>query len=164
MAARGTEFTETMTGSVRLPGEDRDRPARLDLAVRTDTLLLPHRTTEGRLTGRVRIAGWADDPAARGTLEISPLARRRIRYRIDFTADGRRHHVDGWKSVSPLRPLTSLTVLPFTLLTDAAPAGRGTVRFPLATALLPFLASFRFPRAGEAGSLVGAAHAEVGDR
>lgn len=55
--------------------------------------------------------------------------------------------LDGWKSVSPARPLTSMTVLPFTLYEDGERVGEGTLRFPLTTGLLPFLASFRFPRA-----------------
>ncbi|MET8681543.1 hypothetical protein ABZW18_29170 [Streptomyces sp. NPDC004647] len=147
MNGRETVFSETMTGSVRLAGESEPRAVRLDLTVRTDGVLLPHRSTEGRATGRIRIAGWADDPHVRGELEISPLARRRIRYRLDFTAQGG-YTLDGWKSVSLLRPVASLTVLPFTLLVDGVEAGQGTLRFP-ATGLLPFLASFRFPRPQE---------------
>ncbi|MFJ5547484.1 hypothetical protein [Streptomyces sp. NPDC093225] len=137
----------------------------------------PLGTTPARLTGRVRIRGWADDPDATGELEISPLARRRIRYRLHFTAaDGRALTLDGWKSITPGRPVRSMTVLPFTLYErhgaapehDATPSeagpetptptptpneatpgrriGTGSLRFPLATGLLPFLASFRFPR------------------
>ncbi|MDQ0846093.1 hypothetical protein QFZ68_005773 [Streptomyces sp. V1I6] len=101
-----------MVGSVRLAGESGTRAMRLDLAVRAEQLMLLHRTTVGTLTGRVRIAGLADDRDVRGELEISPIARRRIRYRLDFTADGRRHSFDGWKSVSALRPVKSMTVLP----------------------------------------------------
>ncbi|WP_371495380.1 hypothetical protein OG871_07920 [Kitasatospora sp. NBC_00374] len=147
---RGTAFDESMVGTVRLAGEARDRPIRLDLAVRADRILLPHRTTDATLTGRVRIAGLADDPGAAGELEISPLARRRIRYRLDLTADGRRLTLHGWKSVTARRPLASMTVLPFTLSEDGAEVGRGTLRFPLATALPPFLASWRFPRREDA--------------
>ncbi|MYW45447.1 hypothetical protein [Streptomyces sp. SID161] len=147
MTARGTLFRETMRGRVRLAGEAADRPVRLDLLARCDGLLLPHRTTRARLTGRVRIAGRADDPRITGELEISPLARRRIRYRLGFDLEGRRLLLDGWKSVSATRPLTSLTVLPYTLYEDGAPVGAGTLRFPLVTGLLPFLAGFRFPRA-----------------
>ncbi|MGW1895455.1 hypothetical protein ACWCP6_35220 [Streptomyces sp. NPDC002004] len=144
---RGTVFRETMTGTVRLHGDGRTRRVRLDLGVEADRVLRLLGTTCAGATGRVRIAGFADDPAAGGELEISPLARRRIRYRITFTADGRRFTLDGWKSVTPRRPLTSMTVLPFTLYdASGAPAGEGTLRFPLATGIVPFLASFRFPR------------------
>ncbi|GGU92519.1 hypothetical protein GCM10010260_29000 [Streptomyces filipinensis] len=146
MSPRGTVFRETMLGRVRLAGEENDRPVRLDLVARADRVLLPHRTTRARLTGRIRIAGRADDSGIEGELEISPLARRRIRYRAGFDLDGRRLLLDGWKSVSFTRPLTSMTVLPYTLYEDGARAGAGTLRFPLATGLLPFLAGFRFPR------------------
>ncbi|MGW4600747.1 hypothetical protein ACWEOA_36530 [Streptomyces sp. NPDC004457] len=147
MTVRGAVFRETMLGRVRLAGDRADRPVRLDLLARADSLMLPHRTTLARLTGRVRIAGRADDPSAEGELEISPVAHRRIRYRLGFDLDGRRMLLDGWKSVSFRHPLSSMTVLPYTLYEDGARVGEGTLRFPLATGLLPFLAGFRFPRA-----------------
>lgn len=147
MSSHGTVFKETMLGRVRLADEDGDRPVRLDLLARADAVLLPHRTTRAHVSGRVRIAGRADDAEAEGELEIAPLSRRRIRYRITFAMEGRRLTLDGWKSVSPKRPLASLTVLPYTLYEDGDRVGEGTLRFPLATGLLPFLASFRFPRA-----------------
>lgn len=146
MTSRGTTFQETMLGSVRLSDEERDRPLRLDLQARTDRILLPHRTTRARVTGRVRIAGRADDQGAEGELEISPLARRRIRYRVTFTMEGRKLTLDGWKSVSARRPIASMTVLPYTLYEDGERIGEGILRFPLATGLVPFLSSFRFPR------------------
>ncbi|MER5664529.1 hypothetical protein [Streptomyces mirabilis] len=147
MSSHGTVFKETMLGRVRLADEDGDRPVRLDLLARADAVLLPHRTTRAHVSGRVRIAGRADDAEAEGELEIAPLSRRRIRYRITFAMEGRRLTLDGWKSVSPRRPLASLTVLPYTLYEDGDRVGEGTLRFPVATGLLPFLASFRFPRA-----------------
>jgi hypothetical protein len=143
---RGTAFRESMIGSIRLDGEDHTRSVRLDLRVTADRVLRPLGTTQARAEGRVRIGGWADDPGAAGELEISPLARHRIRYRISFTAAGRRLTLDGWKSVTPRRPLASMTRLPFTLYEDGARAGTGALRFPLASGLAPFLASFRFPR------------------
>jgi hypothetical protein len=146
---RGTVFTETLLGTVRLDSGPAPRRIRLDLRAEADEVLRPHRTTRARLTGRIRIAGFADDPRATGELEISPLARRRIRYRLSFTTGGRAVTLDGWKSVTPRRPVTSMTVLPFTLYEDGARAGRGTLRFPLATGLAPFLLSFRFPRRRE---------------
>ncbi|MFR0354819.1 hypothetical protein [Streptomyces sediminimaris] len=143
---RGTAFTETMLGTVRLDAGDRVRRIRLELRAESDEVLRPHRTTRARIAGRVRISGLAAGPEATGELEISPLARRRIRYRLSFTADGRPFTLDGWKSVIPRHPVKSMTVLPFTLYEDGARAGEGTLRFPVATALAPFLLSFRFPR------------------
>ncbi|MFG3172628.1 hypothetical protein [Streptomyces sp. NPDC048200] len=143
---RGTVFTETMLGTVRLDGDPGERRMRLDLRADADRVLLPHRTTNARLTGRVRVVGHTDDPDATGELEISPIARRRIRYRLAFTLDGRRLTLDGWKSVTPRHPFTSMTVLPFTLYDGEARAGEGVLRFPAATGLAPFLLGFRFPR------------------
>ncbi|PTM93278.1 hypothetical protein [Streptomyces sp. VMFN-G11Ma] len=147
---RGTTFTETMLGTVRLDAGDPVRRIRLDLRAECEEILRPHRTTRARVHGRLRIAGLADDPDATGELEISPLARRRIRYRLTFTADGRSFTLDGWKSVSPRHPVRSMTVLPFTLYEDGARAGQGTLRFPVTTGLAPFLLSFRFPRREDA--------------
>ncbi|MFH8484937.1 hypothetical protein [Streptomyces longisporoflavus] len=158
MSPRGTRFAETMLGTARLEGDGSVRRARLDLRVSADTVLRPRGTTEARLAGRIRIAGWADDAHAAGRLEISPLARRRIRYRLAFTAGGRRLTLDGWKSITPLRPVRSMTVLPFTLYETGEkgerPVGSGTLRFPLAGGLLPFLASFRFPRREDGAPLM----------
>ncbi|MGW6056676.1 hypothetical protein [Streptomyces sp. NPDC055189] len=150
MSPRGTQFAETMLGTARLDGDGSDRRTRLDLRVSADTVLRPLGTTRARLAGRIRIAGWADDAHAPGDLEISPLARRRIRYRLTFIARGRRLTLDGWKSITPLHPVRSMTVLPFTLYEthegEERPIGSGTLRFPLAGGLAAFLLSFRFPR------------------
>ncbi|MGW0211532.1 hypothetical protein ACWDZ8_39380 [Streptomyces sp. NPDC003233] len=150
-AARRTRFSETMLGTLTLDDEDRTRRIRLDLNVSADRVLRLLGTTPARATGRIRITGWADDPYLQGELEISPLVRHRIRYRITFTADGRPLTLDGWKSVTPRRPVASMTVLPYTLYDDGGRIGTGTLRFPLGTQLLPFLASFRFPRREEPG-------------
>ncbi|MFC8131979.1 hypothetical protein [Streptomyces sp. NPDC057302] len=158
MSRRGTRFAETMLGTARLEADGTDRRARLDLRVGADSVLRPLGTTEASLTGRIRIAGWADDAHAVGELEISPLARRRIRYRLTFTAEGRRLTLDGWKSITPLRPVRSMTVLPFTLYEtyedEVRPVGAGTLRFPLAGGLAPFLMSFRFPRREDGAPLM----------
>ncbi|WP_265559697.1 hypothetical protein [Streptomyces hygroscopicus] len=146
MSTRGTAFAETMLGTLLLPGKTEPRRVRLDLTVRAEQVLAPHRTTNARVSGRVRIQGLADDPDATGEMEISPIARRRILYRVRFTAAGRRHLLMGWKSVSLRRPLTSMTVLPYGVYVDGQQVGHGTLRFPLASRLVPFLRSWRFPR------------------
>ncbi|MFI1538259.1 hypothetical protein [Streptomyces anandii] len=143
---RGTSFTETLYGTLRLGADGRDRRVRLDLRAEADEVLRPHRTTTARLSGRLRIAGSGESPDVVGELEISPLARRRIRYRLSFRLGGRSLALDGWKSVTWRHPVTSMTVLPFTLYEEGAGVGAGTLRFPLTTGLLPFLLGFRFPR------------------
>ncbi|MFD8952007.1 hypothetical protein ACFV0B_24505 [Streptomyces xanthophaeus] len=153
--ARTTTFSETMTGQIRLAAADgatTEHPVRLELDVRACTVLNPRRTVRARATGRLHIDDRLHDMPVTGTLEIAPLSRRRIAYSLEFTADGTTHRLDGWKSISLGRPLRSMTVLPFTLTRwDAESerhdvAGTGVMRFRTARSLLPFLASFRFPR------------------
>ncbi|MFD9001428.1 hypothetical protein ACFV0T_10725 [Streptomyces sp. NPDC059582] len=133
-----------MYGTVELAGTEGARPIRVDLVVSSDALVTPHRTTHAKAAGRVRIPDCADDSAATGEMDISPLARRRIDYRLQFRSQDRTLTLRGWKSVSVRRPWTSMTVLPFTLYDGDAVVGRGTLRFPLAQ-LAPFLKSWRFP-------------------
>lgn len=151
--SRGTEFHETMAGTVRFTEGGRVLPVRMDLRASADRVLRPLGPTTARGRGRIRVRGFADDPSATGELEISPLSARRIRYRLAFTADGRDLVLDGWKSVTPRHPVRSMTVLPFTLLEDGRPIATGTLRFRLATSLLPFLAGFRFPRREDPAAL-----------
>ncbi|MCP9971892.1 hypothetical protein LUX57_48100 [Actinomadura madurae] len=105
-----------MEGVLRVAGEDTERPMRLELVATLPEVLRPWGDVEGELTGRVHIPGWADDRAAVGTLRVAPIAARRIRYTLEFTADdGRRMRLDGWKTVSARRPVRSMTVLPLTV-------------------------------------------------
>lgn len=156
-ARRGTTFDEVMEGFVRLSGESRPRTARLALHAEADTLLRPLGSTTARVDGRLTVEGWARDGQVSGSLEIAPVAARRIRYRLTFTADdGEEYLLDGWKSVTPLRPLRSMTTLPFALRPAAArgcgtPVGEGVLRFRAARDLLPFLAGWRFPQAVPTG-------------
>ncbi|MEV4008403.1 hypothetical protein [Actinomadura sp. NPDC049753] len=147
MSARRTVFAEVMEGSLRLAGEDRDRPMRLELTADLPGVLRPWGDAEGALTGRVRVPGWADDPAASGRLRVAPMAARRIRYTLGFTAgDGRRLRLDGWKTVSPRRPVRSMTFLPLTVTgEDGAVVGEARLRFDLRRDLARFLGGFRFP-------------------
>ncbi|MFJ4429084.1 hypothetical protein [Streptomyces bobili] len=154
MSTHGTSFGETMLGTVRLDEQDQPRRMQLDLRVTADRVLRPWGTTEARATGRVRIAGLADDSGASGELEISPLARRRIRYRLSFNVNGRCLTLHGRKSVSLHRPVRSMTVMPFTLYERGVRIGDGTLTVPVATGLVPLLASFRFPRVVAPGELM----------
>ncbi|GAA0555757.1 hypothetical protein [Actinomadura livida] len=145
--ARRTTFDEVMEGAFRLAGEDRDRPMRLDLSIDLPGVLRPWSDTEGALTGHVRVPGWADDHSAAGRLRVAPLTARRIRYTMDFTGrDGRRLHLDGWKSIDPRRPVRSMTTLPVTVTgEDGTVAGEGLLRFDLRRDLARFIAGARFP-------------------
>jgi len=149
MSPRHTAFKETMEGTIRIAGEDEDRPIRLDLTVRLPELLRPRSDVEGPMSGRVHVPGWADDTGASGTLHVAPLTARRIRYRLAFTAaDGRCLRFDGWKSVDLRHPLRTMTTLPATITDeDGVVVGEARLRFWIRRDLLRMLASFRLPRA-----------------
>jgi len=155
-----TSFREVMAGWIRLAGESSRRPFRLELAVVAPGRLPPWGTTDATVTGRVSAPGWADDPGASGTMEISPLERRRIRYRLGFVAaDGRRLHLDGWKSVTLRHPVRSMTVLPATVTDSGGTVvGEARLRFDVSRDLLRFLRSFRHSdeRPAEQGAEQGA--------
>jgi hypothetical protein len=138
-----TTFHEVMAGTVRLDGHE--RPMRLELGVDLPEVFRPWGDTSGTLCGRIEVPGWADDRCARGTLRVAPIAARRIRYRLDFTAgDGRPLHLDGWKSISYRRPLRSMTHLPATITDDAgAVVGEARLRFDARHDLAGFLMGFR---------------------
>lgn len=133
VSVRSTRFAEVMAGAFRLAGEGRERPMRLELSADLPGVLRRWGDTEGGLTGRVHVPGWADDHAATGRLRVAPLAARRIRYTMDFTAeDGRRLRLDGWKSVAPRHPVRSMTSLPVTVTdADGAVVGDALLRFDL---------------------------------
>ncbi|MFD0687149.1 hypothetical protein [Actinomadura fibrosa] len=169
MSARRTTFSEVMEGTLRLAGRPDaagrpsapDRPSaagrpdapggmlpiRLDLDADLPGVLRPWGDAEGGLTGRVTVPGWATGAAASGRLRVAPVAARRIRYTLDFTADdGRRLRLDGWKSVTPRRPVRSMTLLPATVTDeDGTVVGEARLRFRVRRDLVRFLAGFRFP-------------------
>ncbi|GGQ48597.1 hypothetical protein [Couchioplanes azureus] len=137
-----------MTGTVRLRGETAERPLRLTLRFTAPGALHPLADLKAEATGRVQVTGFADDPAAAGTMEIAPLRGGRIGYRLAFTArDGRRLWLDGAKAVTVRRPLASMTRLDARLLdAGGTVVGQARLVFDLRRELLPFLASMRLRR------------------
>jgi hypothetical protein len=156
---RHTTFDEVMAGTVRFGRGS--LPMRLELGADLPEVLRPWGDTEGALRGRVLVPGWADDAAATGTLRVAPLAARRIRYRLTFTtAEGRRVHLDGWKSISYRRPVRSMTYLPATLTDDEGRViGEARLHFDVRHDLAGFLAGLRLRRgpdgAGRVEDLLG---------
>ncbi|GAB1640869.1 hypothetical protein [Krasilnikovia sp. MM14-A1259] len=143
-----TTLREAMTGTVRLTGEDTERPIRLALRVTAPGALHPLADLHAEAAGRVEVPGFADDAAATGSMQIAPLRSGRIGYRLAFTAlDGRKLWLDGGKAVTVRRPLYSMTRLSARLL-DAAGTVVGEARlvFDLRSELLPFLLSMRMRR------------------
>ena len=119
MRRLGFAVREVMEGSLQRPGENFDRPFRFDLLVVFPTLLAGITDAPGRAEGTVRIDGLARDVPAAGTLVLSPLRKRRVRYTFDFDADdGRRYRFDGWKTIRGWRVRRSWTVLPGNVYDD----------------------------------------------
>ena len=143
-----TNFSEVMAGPCDLRGSGERRACRLELDVDVPEVLGPRADVRAGLRGRVVISGLADDRRATGDLHIAPLTRRRIRYRLDFTdLDGRRLHLDGWKSVSYLRPVRSMTTLPVTVTDESgAIVAEAVLRFHVGRHLGRMLRSLRLSR------------------
>lgn len=143
-----TTMREVMTGAVRLSGEAVERPITLALRFTAPGGLHPLADVRAEATGRVHVEGFADDPAATGSMEIAPLRAGRIGYRLAFTAlDGRRLWLDGGKAVTVRRPLVSMTRLRARLLdAEGAVVGDARLLFDLRRDLLPFLFSMRLRR------------------
>lgn len=145
-----TTFSEVMTGWVvsrAAPAPER-AGCQLDLDVDIPELLRPLADVRAAMRGQVRIEGLADDPHATGEMHIAPFTRRRIRYTLDFAAsDGTPLRLDGWKSVSYARLLSSMTTLPATV-TDSSGrvVAEVVVRFHIGRHLPAMLRSFRLRR------------------
>jgi hypothetical protein len=137
-------FSEAMVGTWTPEGGGAATLLRFDVVAEMPSLLRPFGTVEGRLTGIVRAAGLATEAAAVGTIEVSPVEHRRIRYTLEFAGDdGRPLRLDGWKSIRWLRPLSTWTTLPSTIYdADGQTVGTSLTRFPLGDTLR-FLGSMR---------------------
>lgn len=140
-----TTFTEVMAGPIRLAGEEQERLLRLELAVTAPGWLRLWTDTVAHMEGRAVCRGWAED-AVEGSMRIAPIAARQIRYSCSFTtADGRRMHLDGWKSISYRHPQRSMTTLPVTVVDDEGGlVAEGVLRFDARRDLVSFLRGFRY--------------------
>jgi hypothetical protein len=147
----GFSFREMMEGTAQRDGERFDRPFRFDFDVRAPRLLGFFRTVVGEAKGRVRLDGLAKDAQAKGTLELSPFAQKRIRYQFQFQADdGRGYRFDGHKTIDMLKPLAAWTTLPGTIFdSDGRAWGTATLRFSFQRHFAPLLSSFRIVRHAE---------------
>ena len=95
---RGITFREVMDGSFTRDGTA--HPCRLILRVSGPTILLFPFGWKGEADGRVHIGGFVEDAETRGSLEISTLVKRRIRYAFEFAGpQGERLRFDGIKKI-----------------------------------------------------------------
>ena len=148
-------FREKMEGTVQRAGERFDRPFRFEFDVHAPSVLGFATTAVGACTGTVRIDGLAKDVPASGRLELSPVAKKTIRYVFDFTGDdGKKYRFDGQKKTTLRRHLVGWTTLPGKVYdAEGAVWGDALLRFSLARDLRKLLRSFKVgPRAAVAGA------------
>jgi hypothetical protein len=139
-------FREKMEGSVQRVGERFDRPFRFEFDVRAPTVLGFVTTAVGKCTGTVRIDGLAKNVPAVGRIELSPLARKTVRYVFDFTGDdGKPYSFDGSKTVTWRRHLVGWTTLPGHVYDESGNVwGDALLRFSLRRDLRKLMGSFAF--------------------
>lgn len=142
-----TSFGEVMAGTWRRSHEDPPGPFRFQAKVVLPRLLTPFRTVTGHLSGEVHAPGLSEGGSLTGTIEISILPDRRIRYTFAFVGDdGRTYLADGWKSLEPRHVLRSFSTLPLTVTDEAGTVvGTADTRFRWRT-LPSFLGSVRIVR------------------
>jgi hypothetical protein len=144
-------FNEAMSGTWQPGAPDGAHPGggpiRFDVVAEMPELLRLFGTVTGRLSGTLSAAGLADHVAATGTMEVSPVQHRRIRYTLDFTGDdGTAYRFDGWKSIEWTRLLSTWTTLPGTITgPDDQTVGTALLRFAWRDAPL-LVASVRLRR------------------
>lgn len=137
-------FTETMSGTWQRSGSEEMLPMTFTVRVETSGRMRAFGTVAGKLDGTISVEGLASDAVAKGSIEMSPIEHRRIRYLLDFDGhDGRAYHFDGWKSIDWLHARKSWTTLPGTI-TDASGDVVGVATLYFAVGDLPkFLTSMR---------------------
>ena len=146
MRLGGFQFQETMSGTYTLTGAaDAPRRVALKTQVTAPDAVRHLRDGMAELSGTLEMEGFADDVPLAGTIEISPLRKRLIRYEFSFVGnDGRPYRFAGQKDIRFLDLIGSLTNLPAALFDQAGKEiGQARVKFDLLSDLLPMLVSFR---------------------
>jgi hypothetical protein len=141
----GFEFHETLSGSFRLRGDDRDRPLSFTLRARSSRFGKLLRRREVEIEGAIDAEGFAAHRRLRGTLGLDAPAKRTLLYAFCFTAnDGQAYRFEGKRTLVPARMVESITVLPGEFV-DAAGAvvAEALLRFDLRSDLVRFVRSFR---------------------
>jgi hypothetical protein len=143
----GFSFREVMEGTLERDGERFDRPFRFEFDVRVPELFFMFRTVEGRAVGDATIDGLAKHARAEGTIELSPVVKRRLHYKFTFDVAGERYRFDGFKSIRWTDPLRTWTTLPGTVYApDGSVYGKAVLRFVFRRHLEGLVKSLRLLR------------------
>ena len=139
-------FHEVMEGVLQMPSERFDRAFRFELDVDIPRCeRAAWSSAVGTAKGQVWIDGIAKGAPAEGTLEMSPIRKRRLRYAFDFEVDGKKHSFDGHKTLSMRRPVHGWTTLPGKVFgPDGKELASAVLKFHLRRDLASLVRSFRF--------------------
>jgi hypothetical protein len=139
-------FREKMSGSYwRLDAPTDERALSLAFEARVDDLTEFVKTRTWTLAGTIDVEGLARKRELAGTLRFALIDERRVPYRFVFRGDdGRRYELSGQKEWTGLAPVSSMTLLPATLLDDQdEELARATLRFDVRADGVEWLKSFR---------------------
>jgi len=144
----GLEFAETMSGTYLRSDETEactPHPLSFSARVRIHSLVDYMRTHKASIRGEIYAPGLADVAPIHGSMVISPVVRRLIRYDFGFTGDdGNPYRFHGEKTLTAWRFLRALTVLPAQIFDGTGTCiARCNTRFHLRSDLLPMLRSVR---------------------
>jgi len=141
-------FHEVMEGVLTKPNERFDRAFRFEFDVEIPRCeRAAWSIAIGDAVGRVWIDGACDGAVAKGTLEMSPIRKRRLRYAFDFEIAGKKHHFDGYKTLSLRRPIHGWTTLPGKVVgPDGEEVASALLKFHLRRDLFDLVRSFRAAR------------------
>jgi hypothetical protein len=108
------------------------------------------RTRTWTLAGTIDAEGLARGREVEGTLRFALIQERRLPYRFAFRGDdGCRYELSGQKEWTSLAPVTSLTLLPATLVDHrGGEVARATLRFDLRADVVDWVKSFRLSLGG----------------
>ncbi len=139
-------FHEVMEGSLRRLNETRTQRFTFSIDAAIPHTLQMVRETTATVRGSLWIQGAATAVPVEGTLEMSPLKKRRLRYRLSWQSDdGKQYRFDGWKTLRYLRLLSSWTTLPGAVYdADGRVWASAELKFSLRRQLPRLLASIRF--------------------
>jgi hypothetical protein len=139
-------FRERMSGSYWLLDSPTDeRAITLTFEARAADVGEFLRTRTCALAGTIDAEGLAHRRDVEGTLRFALIEERRVPYRFAFRGDdGSRYELSGQKEWTSLAPVSSMTLLPATLLDQRGQElARATLRFDLRADWVDWMKSFR---------------------
>ncbi len=139
-------FRERMSGSYwLLESPTEERALALSFEAHADDVADFLRTRTWALAGTIEAEGLARRREIEGSIRYALITERRVPYRFAFRGDdGRRYDLVGQKEWIGLAPMSSMTLLPATLVNDAGQeVARATLRFDLVADFGDWVKSFR---------------------